>query len=156
MTENDHFQLPENPDRYNWDYRKRKAAAESDRRARENWRRQQQNKKRGRKTPVDWQGFAVPKDPPQRNPEYRTWISTMPCSQCGKKTEGGNHPHHEAEKGGRGCGIKASDNDILPLCAHCHHLRHAIGAKSFWKDRDLAVIKNNYRLLFQYRGKQQV
>lgn len=98
---------------------------------------------------VDWSGFAVPKTPPLRSTSYRKWISRQPCAACGRL--GFSHAHHESDPGGRGVAIKASDEDMLPLCPECHHRRHQMGYETFWQGRSPARLKQNMKILYERR-----
>jgi len=70
------------------------------------------------------------KEPPDRDEDYKKWISTLPCVACGRRNPEGNDPHH-TETGGRG--IKGSDYSCISLCHQHHQEVHARGKKTFAK-----------------------
>jgi hypothetical protein len=63
-----------------------------------------------------------------RSEKYRRHIATYPCCRCGSFVKDlGSAPHHEFELGVRGISEKVSDTLCVPLCKHCHDLRHGKG-----------------------------
>ena len=60
-------------------------------------------------------------------------VAQLPCSVC-ETTEGVQVHHAVGPAWGRGTGLRASDFDVLPLCARDHALLHEIG----WREWEMA------------------
>jgi len=86
--------------------------------------------------------MMFPKPKTYRSKGCLSFIKTKPCIICGHPD---SEPHHEP-LGHGGKGIKAPDNQALPMCRSCHVYRHHIGV-GFWDDNNidpkLEIIKLN-------------
>ena len=59
--------------------------------------------------------------------DYRRWVATHPCANCGihDETIVAHHlKHRHAPYGGAGMGMKADDWLTMPLCYSCHDRAH--------------------------------
>lgn len=68
------------------------------------------------------------------NKEHLAWVHELNCClQFRKDCQGGIHAHHLMKpwQGHRGMGLKATDKNIIPLCAKHHHDLHQRGNE--WK-----------------------
>lgn len=71
------------------------------------------------------------KNKPVRSKQYRLWVSTLPCANCGIVNDT-VIPHHLIGVGQGSMGGKACDLDLMPLCFDCHqeiHLRSTKGMR---------------------------
>ena len=93
---------------------------------------------------------------PPRDPSYRAWIRTLPCTICGSvwKVEAA----HTGCDGGMS--MKASDYSCVPLCKNCHTAAkgayHRIGKFAFKRNYGIdlqALVKSlNVSWATQQRG----
>jgi len=69
----------------------------------------------------------IPKKKRWVNTDYRRWVATLPCVNCGLHDET-IVPHHLKHRyapwGGGGTGLKANDFLVMPLCFECHASAH--------------------------------
>ena len=67
---------------------------------------------------------------PERDPDYRAWIRSLPCCACGSTKD--VEAAHTGTDGGKG--QKASDYSCVPLCASCHrtgpHAYHGLNSSA--------------------------
>ena len=67
---------------------------------------------------------------PARNPQYLSWVRTLPCSVCGT-----TRYVEAAHTGPRGLGQKSPDTSAIPLCSQHHRTGHdayhRLGPKRF-------------------------
>ena len=69
----------------------------------------------------------IEKNKPWINTDYRRWVATLPCSNCGLHDETivAHHLKHRfSPYGGAGMSIKADDWLTMPLCYSCHDRAH--------------------------------
>lgn len=93
---------------------------------------------------------------PPRDPAYRAWIRTLPCTICGSlwKVEAA----HTGCDGGMS--MKPSDYSCIPLCRNCHTAAkgayHRVGKFAFERNYDIdlqALVKSlNVGWAAQQRG----
>lgn len=65
--------------------------------------------------------FKVPR---MDDPDYRKWVASLPCANCGNGYK--SHAHHRIGHG-RVSTMKVDDYETMPLCATCHGLLHGDG-----------------------------
>lgn len=70
-----------------------------------------------------------PKILPKRDPQYRRWVASLPCTHCDQ--EGRTQCAHADE--GKGMGTKSSDETCYPACVECHA---EIGSTGTWSRED--------------------
>ena len=82
--------------------------------------------------------FKPSRPDPARDPQYLSWIRTLPCvvcSQWGFKIRGYLGTIEAAHVGQRGLSQKCPDRETLPLCVFHHRLGpnavHVLG-RNFW------------------------
>jgi hypothetical protein len=65
---------------------------------------------------------------PDHSPKHMAWIRrTFVCAAWKSgECEGPNHAHHVRTAATAGTGLRPSDFDTVPLCAHHHHLLHDV------------------------------
>jgi len=59
------------------------------------------------------------------NKELLQRIRLLPCANCGA---GGSDPHHIISRGAGGVDV---EENVLPLCRHCHSKIHSVGIRKF-------------------------
>ena len=74
---------------------------------------------------------------PLRDPKYREWIRTLPCTVCGSSWR--VEAAHTGSDGGMS--MKPSDYSCIPLCRYCHtggsSAYHKIGKPAFEQNHGL-------------------
>ena len=84
-----------------------------------------------------------------RSAKHKKFIRTLPC--CVSFSNPPSDPAHISKGSGRGIGIKASDDRIVPLNHTQHARQHNRGEVSFWNGYlDEAVILANE--LYRHTG----
>ncbi len=89
----------------------------------------------------------VPKQEYVRDEDYLRWVASLPCAHCGR--EGRSQAAHSDDNGagGKGLGIKASDDTAYPACADepgrrgCHWL---IGTSGLFTKEQRHHLEANY------------
>ena len=89
----------------------------------------------------------VPKQKYVRDGEYLRWVASLPCAHC--RIEGRSQAAHSDDNGagGKGMGIKASDDTAYPACAPtpgdpgCHA---RIGSSGLWPKETRRVMEAEY------------
>jgi len=88
--------------------------------------------------------YQRPKNPPARDPKYKTWIRTLPCAVCGKP--GPSLVMHQRILQGGGTGLKPSDYESLPGCKTCHDLEGQKGFLFVWNERSMLKFSDKTKL----------
>lgn len=83
-----------------------------------------------------------------RSTAHRDWIRGFACCVCDSSTN--IEVAHVRMNSGAGIGQKPDDWRTLPLCAGpnsnkgrqlgCHNRQHIVGEKTFWADRDVEAL----------------
>jgi len=89
----------------------------------------------------------VPKQDYLRDKGYLRWVASLPCAHCG--IEGRSQAAHSDDNGagGKGMGIKASDDTAYPACAPtpgdpgCHA---RIGSSGLWPKETRRAMESEY------------
>ena len=89
----------------------------------------------------------VPKQTYVRDGGYLRWVASLPCAHCG--VEGRSQAAHSDDNGagGKGMGIKASDDTAYPACAPvpgdpgCHA---RIGSSGLWPKETRRAMEAEY------------
>jgi len=89
----------------------------------------------------------VPKQAYVRDGAYLRWVASLPCAHCG--IEGQSQAAHSDDNGagGKGMGIKASDDTAYPACAPrpgdpgCHW---RIGSSGAWSKAERHALERQY------------
>jgi hypothetical protein len=71
----------------------------------------------------------TPKPRRRRDKRHLRFVSTQPCSICGRQP---SDPHHLRFAQPRGLGIKVSDEFTVPLCRSHHRELHRTGEEAGW------------------------
>lgn len=69
------------------------------------------------------------KTPRYRSRAYLQHVASLPCCVCGSSP---CQAHHLIHAGSHGMGLRAPDNEALPLCSFCHRALHADGSERRW------------------------
>lgn len=70
------------------------------------------------------------KSPRFRSRTYLMHVCGLPCCACGINP--GGVAHHLLRGSGHGVGLKAADDQALPLCQICHNALHRDGNEGRW------------------------
>ena len=91
-----------------------------------------------------------PKQPPNKDPAYLSWVRKQPCVITGKTP---CEAHHFKSRGSGG-----GDYTALPLITEEHVRCHMVGAKTFWLDYDIKqiIIDHLTRYIKSMRGKNEI
>lgn len=67
-----------------------------------------------------------------RSDKHKRFINSLSCAVCHAPPP--SECAHISAAGGKGMGLKVSDEYTIPLCHTCHHTAHQIGERSFFGD----------------------
>jgi hypothetical protein len=69
-----------------------------------------------------------------RSSSHLAFVRRLPCLGCGVPPQDApiQAAHLRFRGGDGGMGLKPSDNQVVPLCATCHHIQHTKGEPAFW------------------------
>jgi len=110
------------------------------------------------------ESLGIPKTKPVNDPEYRAWISSMPCCVCYRRSHRlypqtahiypSQSDCHHIEAGGMG--TKCSDHLTVPLCRRHHRQAHDMGKAKFPERYQINLHQIADELVEIYQGSHHV
>lgn len=93
---------------------------------------------------------------PDRCPAHLSYIRrTYVCAAFRSgECDGPNHAHHVRSAATAGTGMKPSDFDTVPLCAHHHGELHRIGHETFEKRYGVDLLAEARKLVSPHRKRR--
>src|SRR5574337_1747269 len=85
---------------------------------------------------------------PDRCPKHMAWVRRVFVCAAWKsdECEGPNHAHHVRSAATAGTGMRPSDLDVVPLCAHHHEEGHRIGWETFERKYEVNLLAEAQKL----------
>lgn len=77
-----------------------------------------------------------------RSPAHLSFVRGFACASCGSGTN--IEAAHVRINSGAGVGAKPSDFRAVSLCRDCHQRQHMVGERTFWGDRDVEALIDEF------------